>query len=255
MPMDLQYRNPGNRALLDLLDIPPGRVLDCGCGAGDNARLLRQQGWQVTGVTLDPAELVAATAECVATELADLSAGLPFAADGSFDLVLLSHILEHLVDPAALIAEARRVLAPGGRIAIALPNVAHFRQRALHLLGRFEYTETGVMDSTHVRFFTVETARRLLETNGLAIVASDASGGLPWWRGRRLLPRELVARADRWALANRPNLFAWQAVFLTVPTGGPVPVVEQRSRRHTEESARPVPTAPPGRVSPGPSSG
>ncbi|WP_154677101.1 class I SAM-dependent methyltransferase [Parafrankia discariae] len=243
MPMDLQYRNPGNRALLDLLDIPPGRVLDCGCGAGDNARLLRRQGWQVTGVTLDPAELVAATAECVATELADLSAGLPFAADGSFDLVLLSHILEHLVDPAALIAEARRVLAPGGRIAIALPNVAHFRQRAEHLLGRFEYTKTGVMDSTHVRFFTVDTARRLLETNGLAILASDASGGLPWWRSRRLFPRELVARADRWALANRPNLFAWQAVFLTVPAGGPVSAVGRRAGESARESARLVPAA------------
>lgn len=214
MTTDLRYRNAGNPALLDLVDIPPGRALDCGCGAGDNARRLRERGWRVTGVTLDPAELAAAAAECETVKLADLVKGLPFAADGSFDLVLLSHILEHLVDPAPLLAEARRVLAPGGRIAVALPNVAHFRQRAQHLVGRFDYTETGVMDSTHVRFFTVATARRLLEDNELTVLAVGASGGLPLWRSRQWLPDSLVARADRWALETRPNLFAWQSVFL-----------------------------------------
>ncbi|WP_018640431.1 class I SAM-dependent methyltransferase [Parafrankia elaeagni] len=223
--LDLRYRNTGNRTLLGLVDIPPGRALDCGCGAGDNARLLRAAGWRVTGVTRDAAELVAAAAECERVELADLAEGLRFAADESYDLVVLSHILEHLVEPAGLLAEAQRVLAPGGRIAVALPNIAHYRERAKHLLGRFDYTETGVMDGTHLRFFTVRTARELLKQHGLRILAAGGGGGLPWWRSRQWLARPLVERADRWALSTHPNLFAWQSVFLTAPARGATTVV------------------------------
>ncbi|MBX6390621.1 MAG: class I SAM-dependent methyltransferase [Frankia sp.] len=238
----MRYRNAGNRALVDLIDIPPGRALDCGCGAGDNARLLTQRGWRVTGVTIDPAEGAAAAAHCAAVVLADLTAGLPFAAGegtpagdpapgaaaGPFDLVVLSHVLEHLADPAALLAEARRVLAPGGRIAVALPNVLHYRQRAEFLRGRFEYTETGLMDATHLRFFTVTSARRLVESAGLAIRAQRATGGLPWWRLRDVLPADVLDRADRWALRHRPDLFAGQACFVASPVG-PVRVPAQGS--------------------------
>lgn len=214
---ELRYRNRGNPALLDLIDIPPARVLDCGCGAGDNARLLRAMGWRVTGVTLDPAERRAAAEQCERVELADLAAGLPFAADDSYELVVLSHILEHLADPATLLAETRRVLAPGGRIIVALPNVAHYRTRVQFLLGRFDYTETGVMDDTHLRFYTAITARELLESNGLAVTAARVSGGLPWWRIRRVLPPSWLGRIDARSLAARPNLLGWQTLFRAVP--------------------------------------
>ncbi|ETA02928.1 methylase [Frankia sp. CcI156] len=235
MEADLRYRNGGNPPLLDLIDIPAGKALDCGCGAGDNARLLRARGWRVTGVTIDPSERAAATAECDHVELADLNAGLPFVPDGSHQLVLLSHILEHLADPVPLLVEARRALAPGGRVLVALPNVLHYRQRALFLRGRFEYTETGLMDATHLRFYTVNSARRLLEDNGLRIVATATTGGLPWWRTRELLPGELVRRWDRRVLDRWPNMFGWQALFLAAPqatrrTGASgVAVVRQRS--------------------------
>ncbi len=217
MEGDLRYRNRGNPALLDLIDIPQGRALDCGCGPGDNARLLKSRGWQVTGVTIDPLELAAARTECNHVELADLTAGLPFALDGEYGLVLLSHILEHLADPTPLLLEARRVLAPGGRILVALPNVLHYRQRAQFLRGRFEYTETGLMDSTHLRFYTVDSARRLIEDNGLRIVAASATGGLPWWRTRESLPQDLVRRWDRRVLGRWSNMFAWQSLFLAAP--------------------------------------
>ncbi|SNQ51104.1 conserved hypothetical protein [Frankia canadensis] len=217
MEPGLRYRNGGNTDLLDLIDIPTGVALDCGCGAGDNARLLRARGWRVTGVTNDASERAVAAAECDHVELADLSAGLSFASDGHYQLVLLAHILEHLADPAPLLADARRVLAPGGRILVALPNVLHYRQRALFLRGRFEYTDTGLMDTTHLRFYTVESARRMLERNGLRIAAAGTTGGLPWWRARDLLPPGMVRRWDRRMLDRWPTMFAWQALFLTVP--------------------------------------
>ncbi|KJE25612.1 Methyltransferase domain [Frankia torreyi] len=226
MELDLRYRNGGNSDLLDLIDIRPGRALDCGCGAGDNARLLRARGWRVTGVTIDPSERAAAGVECEQVELADLNDGLSFAPDGSYQLVLLSHILEHLAEPAPLLAEARRVVDPAGRILVALPNVLHYRQRAQFLLGRFEYTETGLMDATHLRFYTVDSARRLLADNGLRLVAHATTGGLPWWRSREVLPRGLTRGADHRVLARWPNMFAWQALFLATPAPAPAAGVE-----------------------------
>ena len=67
----LVYKNAGNAGLLHLLSSSPGRVLDCGCGAGDNARLLSGHGWRVTGVTIDPREQEAARQFCEAVYLAD----------------------------------------------------------------------------------------------------------------------------------------------------------------------------------------
>ena len=80
MVVGLVYKNPGNVGLLRLLSSPPGRVLDCGCGAGDNARLLSGRGWRVTGVTIDPQEQEAARQFCEAVYLADLENGLPTSA-------------------------------------------------------------------------------------------------------------------------------------------------------------------------------
>ncbi len=221
---ELRYRNPGNVDLLRIVDLPPGRALDCGCGAGDNARLLRAAGWSVRGVTLDVTERAAAAAFCDEVHLADLAHGLPFVADHSIDLVVLSHILEHLADPAALLAEAARVLTPTGAVAVALPNIAHFRPRAALARGRFDYTDTGPMDSTHLRFFTVSTAARLLRDSGLRIVTEDVAGGLPWWRLRAVVPPTVLTRADRWLVRRWPNLLAWQSLFLARPAVIPVAV-------------------------------
>jgi SAM-dependent methyltransferase len=217
---DLKYRHNGNADLIDLIDsagLVPGRVLDCGCGAGDNARLLAGRGWRVTGITIDPAEADASGAHCEHVELGDLALGLPSVPDASFDMVVAAHVLEHLAEPAVLLAEIRRVLAPGGLVAVALPNVLHYRQRALFMSGRFEYTKTGLMDATHLRFFTVHSARRLLVGSGFTVVAARGGGGLPWYRLREVLPPPVTERADRWATDLLPNVFAWQSLFLARP--------------------------------------
>ncbi|MGF7236687.1 MAG: class I SAM-dependent methyltransferase, partial [Frankia sp.] len=236
MPGDLRYRNPGNVDLLRIIDLPPGRALDCGCGAGDNARLLRAVGWSVTGVTLDVTEQAAASAFCDEVRLANLSDGLPFVADRSVDLVVLSHVLEHLADPAALLAEAARVLTPTGVVAVALPNIAHFRQRAAFARGRFDYTQTGPMDATHLRFFTVSTAARLLRDSGFQIVTEAVAGGLPWWRLRAVVPAERLARADRWLVRRRPNLLAWQSLFVARPVEARVDPPAQRRQYEPQAS-------------------
>ena len=213
----LVYKNEGNSDLLDLLSSSPGRILDCGCGAGDNARILSDRGWCVTGITIDPREQEAARQFCEVVYIADLEKGLPPDIDGAFDAVLASHVLEHLARPERLLREVRQRLSPGGVLAVALPNIAHYHERISRLRGQFNYTDTGQLDRTHLRFYTYKTAIQLLEQNGYELINAMATGTLPLWRARSV-SRSMAGRADKWAVRQRPNLLGYQCLLLARPS-------------------------------------
>jgi SAM-dependent methyltransferase len=96
---------------------------------------------------------------------------LPFNADA----IVMADVLEHMKYPGEVLDKALESLSPGGRIFVSVPNVANFAIRASLLAGRFEYADRGILDSTHLRFYTRRTARRELETAGLRILAERAS--------------------------------------------------------------------------------
>jgi SAM-dependent methyltransferase len=214
---ELIYKNEGNIGLLDLLPSSPGRILDCGCGAGDNARILNDRGWCVTGVTIDAKEQEVARKFCEAVHIANLENGIPADVDGMFDAALASHVLEHLARPERLLHEVRQRLNPGGVLAVALPNIAHYSQRISRLRGQFDYTETGQLDRTHLRFYTYRTAVQLLEQNGFDLINTMVEGTLPWWKARRLVSFSAVNRIDKWAVRGWPNLFGHQSLLLARP--------------------------------------
>lgn len=213
------YSNSGNVPLLELLPREKmGRLLDCGCGSGDNARILRDRGWPVTGITICPSEKQAASVYCDNVYLADLEQGIPEVIDDKFDYVLMSHILEHLVHPENLLRDARAVLAPNGMIAVALPNVLVYYNRLRFLLGRFEYNHIGgIMDETHVRFYTFVTGAELLRSNGFRVIASRTEGVFPLWKFRNILPKAFVKKLNNMASAFRPGFFGTQSLYLAVP--------------------------------------
>lgn len=211
------YRNAGNLPLLDLLPTEAGRVLDCGCGAGDNARILRSRGWCVTGITLSIEEQRLASEHCERVLVADLEQPLPEAVGGGYDAIVLSHVLEHLVAPEQLLSRLRALLSPRGVVVVALPNVLFYPIRLRALLGRFEYTRDGIMDATHLRFYTFESGLALLRANGLEVVTALAEGGFPLWKLRRSLPAPLVARIDQEACRRSPGLFGRQSLYLARP--------------------------------------
>jgi len=227
----LIYKNDGNAGLLDLLSSAPGRIVDCGCGAGDNARILSSRGWRVTGVTIDPREQEVARQFCEAVHLGDLENGLPSRIEGTFDAALASHVLEHLAKPERLLQELRERLKPGGVLAVALPNIAHYRQRISLLRGNFNYTETGPLDRTHLRFYTHTTAIQLLEQNGYQLVNVLVQGTLPWWKVRRITSFSVVARVDEWVVRKRPNLLGSQSLLLARPIS-PQAIREKPSSVH-----------------------
>lgn len=152
-------------------------VLDIGCGQGYVARRLAESGCTVTGIDglVEP--------ECGASmefyHRCELSAGLGPVLDRisprPFDRVLLLDVLEHLPDPALILRQVRPLLEREGRILVSVPNVANLAIRLMLLFGRFDYAERGILDRTHLRFFTRKSIRRLLQDCGYEILEEKAT--------------------------------------------------------------------------------
>jgi hypothetical protein len=103
---------------------------------------------------------------------------------------------------------------------VALPNLMNYRHRWQLLRGRFEYASGGIMDSTHVRWYTWKTGRELLESHGFVVERKLADGGFPLWKLRRLLASPIVGWLDRLAVRWYPGLFGWQHLYLARPSRG-----------------------------------
>jgi len=211
------YRNVGNMPLLEAAALERrGTALDVGCGAGDNARILAARGWNVSGITLSPAEQESASQVCSNVWVHDLEKGLPVEAAGPYDLVVFSHVLEHLRNPEGLLLQTHQILRSGGQVAVALPNILNWHQRLLFLMGRFEYVEEGIMDATHLRFYTFSSAMRMIESCGFRVVVAKGAGSIvPWGMLRRAIP-SFTAAVDRLFCRIRPGLFGRQLIYVAV---------------------------------------
>lgn len=162
------------------------RVLDVGCATGYLARELGNRGCAVSGVEVDTEAAEEARPYLDRVVVADLdnSRLTEHFEAGSFDVVIFADVLEHLVDPAAVLADATSLLAPGGKVVLSVPNVAHGSLRLALLQGRWAYTDTGLLDRTHIRFYTYATLLELVEGAGLTVevirstVADPLSGAV-----------------------------------------------------------------------------
>ena len=146
-----------------------GSVLDVGCAAGMVGAMLLERGLvdEVTGIEMNPAvaQLASSRLTHVITGDATVPAVLP---PGPFDGAILADVLEHLAEPEQLLARVLARLRANARVVVSLPNVQHFRVIAdLALNGTWRYTEEGICDRTHLRFFTFTTALELLDTASL----------------------------------------------------------------------------------------
>lgn len=217
------YLNAGNPLVLSMLPDSIGRVLDVGCGGGDNARHLRavHRDIVVVGLTHSEEESRIAAPHMHAVHVIDLERGLTDAAMAEwgppFDLLLFSHVLEHLIDPVAVLRRCLTRLAPGGHVLIAVPNVLEWRTRMQFLRGSFVYADHGILDRTHMRFFTYDTAptELIAPIEALTLVDRRGRGSVPLGALRRLTAaRGLWAAIDRAGTALRPNLCARETAML-----------------------------------------
>jgi len=161
----------GNRR--DLLPhVPEGtrRLLDCGCAAGEFGRLAKDHGVaEVVGIDIDTracemAEDVLDRVICGNIEELEI----PYQ-DGYFDCIVCADLLEHLVDPTATLVKLTRVLSSDGVIVMSIPNVRFYDVLAMLANGRWQYADAGIMDRTHLRFFTAFEMCEMVKEAGLAV--------------------------------------------------------------------------------------
>jgi SAM-dependent methyltransferase len=185
-------------------------VLDVGCATGYLAAELTGRGCRVTGVEADPAAAERARAHCERVVLGDVenaTTRAELAALAPFDTILCGDVLEHLRDPWSALRELGTL---GRAVVLSVPNVAHWTGRRALLRGRFPYSEHGLFDRTHLRFFTRGSARAPAEGAGLRVVEERfAPAPLP------LQARVPALRALEGAAARaRPELFALQVILV-----------------------------------------
>jgi 2-polyprenyl-3-methyl-5-hydroxy-6-metoxy-1,4-benzoquinol methylase len=194
-------------------------VLDIGCGKGFFAAKLRRNGNRIVGVDSIPHSPEHETLEkYFQADLDREQDRIVGQLNGRrFDRTLLLDVLEHLVHPEGLLNAAQSTLKNNGCLVVSLPNVANITVRLMLLSGRFDYADRGIMDRTHLRFFTRVTARRLLEESGYEILEEKMTV-MPIELILGLSPVNPITRALNRLLAAStalsPSLFGYQIMFL-----------------------------------------
>ncbi len=156
--------------------VPRGsRVLDVGCGRGTFAAALRRRlGCHVTGLERDPAYADDARDRCDDLLVGDAAELLTRPVlEARFDVVIAADVLEHLIDPGAVLRMLRRVLAPGGLLLASVPNVTHASIVAELALGRFPRRKEGLLDDTHIQFYGSGEVLDLFERSGFVASLTD----------------------------------------------------------------------------------
>lgn len=208
----------GNPYVISLVPKTAKYILDVGCGAGDTGEMLNEQGFVVDGITLSEDEKREAQKVMRNVYVHNVEQGLPKEINERYDVVILSHVLEHICYPQRLLKDIHDRLAPGGILIIALPNLMHFNSRWKLARGNFNYEEYGIWDYTHFRWYTFRSAQDMLRENNYDVELADVSGWIPFeHRLKKVTPSRM--RNGLFSLLKRisPGLFGFQLLYVAKP--------------------------------------
>jgi 2-polyprenyl-3-methyl-5-hydroxy-6-metoxy-1,4-benzoquinol methylase len=176
MADDVYYTHV-RREIEALLPASLGKVLDVGCGAGETLRWLKQgrPDIETTGVEYNPQMRDVLSHNVDHAHIGAITEVMPSL--GTYDTILCLDVLEHLLDSDSVLAGLAVKLNPGGAFIISLPNIAHYSvSLPLLLRRRFTYADAGILDRTHLRFFTEDTIVSFVNAAGLRIDRGSLSG-------------------------------------------------------------------------------
>lgn len=235
--IDLSNENNSQTQVI-LLTGKNKRVLEAGPATGYVTRVLKERGCSVTGIEID--EQAAAIAEPFCTrmivgdiEKIDLSATF---GEERFDVVIYGDVLEHLVNPDRVLENTRQILAPGGCVVASIPNVAHASLRLALLRGDFSYTDLGLLDRTHLRFYTRESLAELFRNAGYAISDWKRIVLEPFDTEQGLREEDFPAYLVR-AIREDEDALTYQFVVKATVTTAPAPSDGQEAGKTVTASA------------------
>ncbi len=158
----------------DLVELVPKgarRILDVGCGAGKTGQILKEKGFEeIFAVEVNAHAAQQAKPYYQEVVVGDIEKDIMPFSKGFFDCILYGDVLEHLVDPWAVLRRHREILKDDGVIICSIPNIRYYKiLKPLILNGRWEYADLGILDRTHLRFFTLKTIENMFRETGYEI--------------------------------------------------------------------------------------
>ncbi len=238
----LRQIRPGEQTSLSVLSdmIPPGtRVLDLGCGSGAlGQHLSTTQGCLCDGITISPVEADHARPHYRRVEVADLeTVNLPQLFEGRhYDAIVCADVLEHLRHPERILQACLGLLAPKGQLLFSVPNAAYAGLTLELMHGEFCYRSEGLLDRTHLRFFTRRSLGRLFQENGWTIDALRPIQRELWDSEFKRAPDSLPPSVARYLL-SLPDALSYQFVGAACPAASreaALPPPEQRGAESTQ---------------------
>ncbi len=197
------------------------KVLEVGPATGYITEALKSRGCRVTCIEVDPEAGERASTFCERMIIGDvehLDFEREFGAE-RFDVAMFGDVLEHLVNPLDVLKRVKAVLSDGGCIVASFPNVAHGSVRLSLLSGEFRYTETGLLDRTHLRFFTRETLAELFQKAGYAINTWREVRADPFGTEQGLQESDYPAYLAA-AMRDDPEALSFQFIVVAEPRTG-----------------------------------
>ena len=196
----------------------PLRILDVGTADGYLGAILKAQGHWLAGVEREGASAELAKSHYDEFHSADIE-GFAFPDRDTFDYILFADVLEHLRDPEAVLKRALPCLKERGEVIVSVPNIANLAIRFSLLFGRFDYADRGILDRTHLRFYTLSSLKRMLENCGCDLLDVMATP-IPVQLALPATDHKLFAPLHElhYLLARlRPSLLAYQFVVRAAP--------------------------------------
>lgn len=197
------------------------RILELGPATGYMSRALADRGASVVAIEIDPEMAARAESFCERVIVGDLdSLNLDEElGDERFDVIVAADVLEHLKDPLGVLRTLRSFLNPGGHFVISIPNIAHGSVRLALLSGEFNYRDLGLLDATHLRFFTRETLIEMLDAAELGIIDLHRHE-LDLSASEVDFDPEVVSPELRQTLETDPDARTYQYVVKAIPMEG-----------------------------------